>query len=71
MNSTQVQGILTLISILAGTAGKLAGGTGAADITIGNDLLMVAQQALAQHAALNGKTMDEVLGDLHELPPLP
>lgn len=66
-----MQGILALISLLSATAGKLASGTVDADITIGNDLLLVAQQALAQHAALNGKTMDEVLGDLHELPPLP
>ncbi len=70
MNNS-MQGILTLISILAATAGKLDEGKVAADITIGNDLLLVAQKALAQHAALNGKTMDEVLGDLHELPPLP
>ena len=65
-----MQGILALITLLAATAGKLIGGKVGAEVAVGNDLLIVAQQALAQHAALNGKTMDEVLVDLHELPPL-
>jgi hypothetical protein len=70
LNTTQ-QGLLTLLALLGGVAGKAIGGKIGQDIQLGDDLLLVAQQALALHAQAVGKPMDEVLGQLHDLPPLP
>ena len=68
MNTTA---LLQLLALLGGVAGKVTGGQVGQAITIGDDLLLVAQQALALHAQAVGKPMDEVLGQLHDLPPLP
>lgn len=68
MNTTA---LLQLLALLGGVAGKVVGGKIGQDITIGDDLLLVAQQALSLHAQAVGKPMDEVLGQLHDLPPLP
>lgn len=70
MNSTTLTQVLALINILAGTANKLVPGYVGTAIGVGDDLLLVAQQALAAHAANVGLPMDQVLAQLHDLPPL-
>lgn len=62
--------IMTLISMLAGTAGKMVGGEAGQDVTIGNDLLVVAKNAIQLHSTLNGQPIDEVIAQLQDLPPI-
>lgn len=69
--SSNLMSILALINLLAGTAGKLAGGNIGQDVTIGQDLLQVALQALALHQATSGVPIAELINGLHDLPPVP
>jgi hypothetical protein len=71
LNGVNAQQLLSLLALLGGVAGKVIGGKAGQVVTVGDDLLLVAQQALALHAQAVGKPMDEVLGQLHDLPPLP
>jgi hypothetical protein len=66
-----LQGILNLLAILGATAGKVVGGQAGQDIQIGDDLLLIAQQALNLHAQNSGLPIDQVIAQLHDLPPLP
>jgi hypothetical protein len=66
----QLQAILSMLAILGGTAGKIVGGKIGQDIQIGDDMLLIAQQALALHAANTGLPIDDVLAQLHDLPPI-
>lgn len=62
--------ILNMITVLSGSAKTFASGKVKEDVTIGTDLLQVANTALQLHAQETGQPMDQILSQLHDLPPL-